>query len=99
MRICSRSVKRFFWAWVSFGHPGPGRGVPPSCGGRSCRRLPQRRPDGSAFEQALTAENTESDGTRRIRMSAPSELDMSLYGKVAQGSNEPMTKQIALYSL
>ena len=51
------------------------------------------RPIPLRLEQALTAESTESDGARRIRMSAPSELDMSLYGKVAQGSNEPMTKQ------
>lgn len=51
------------------------------------------RPIPLRLEQALTAENTESDGARRIRMSAPSELDMSLYGKVAQGNNEPMTKQ------
>ena len=51
------------------------------------------RPIPLKLEQAITSENTESESVKRIRMSAPSELDTSLYGKVAQGSNEPMTKQ------
>lgn len=51
------------------------------------------RPIPLRLEQALTMENTDGENTKRIRMSAPSELDTSLYGRVAQGSNEPMTKQ------
>ena len=51
------------------------------------------RPIPLKLEQAIASENTESESVKRIRMSAPSELDTSLYGKVAQGSNEPMTKQ------
>lgn len=51
------------------------------------------RPIPLKLEQAITSENTESESVKRIRMSAPNELDTSLYGKVAQGSNEPMTKQ------
>ena len=51
------------------------------------------RPIPLKLEQAITSENAESESVKRIRMSAPSELDTSLYGKVAQGSNEPMTKQ------
>ncbi len=51
------------------------------------------RPIPLKLEQAITSENAESESAKRIRMSAPSELDTSLYGRVAQGSNEPMTKQ------
>lgn len=51
------------------------------------------RPIPLKLEQAIASEKTESDSIKRIRMSAPSELDTSLYGKVAQGSNEPVTKQ------
>lgn len=51
------------------------------------------RPIPLKLEQAIASENTESDSIKRIRMSAPSKLDTSLYGKVAQGSNEPVTKQ------
>lgn len=51
------------------------------------------RPIPLKLEQAIASENVENESTKRIRMNAPSELDTSLYGKVAQGSNEPMTKQ------
>lgn len=51
------------------------------------------RPIPLKLEQAIASENVENESAKRIRMNAPSELDTSLYGKVAQGSNEPMTKQ------
>lgn len=51
------------------------------------------RPIPLKLEQALTADNADSLPAKTANFSAPAELDTSLYGKVAQGSNEPLTKQ------